>query len=256
MTDPLELLFRLILQNARNVPVYALMIIGGFYERVNKSEKALQVYRSAITKFGNREVPMKYTIWSEIGSINHDLGRYQEAEETYQRIVEGLGRILGQSHPKTIINKYFLGRTFQDQGKYAEAEEIFQKVIKEEQMIYGLEHAHTLISLYHSALVFYETGRYLEAEEIYRRVLKGKEKVFGSEHTYTLQTVHELGNAFEYQDKHVQAKETYQRATKGREQTLGPSHEDTLESMKCLEDVLGCLEDYEREGEQIRALFD
>lgn len=96
----------------------------------------------------------------------------------------------------------------------------------------------------------------LEAEEIYRRVLKGEEKVFGSEHTYTLQTVHELGNAFEYQDKHVQAKETYQRATKGWEQTLGPSHEDTLESMKCLEDVLGCLENYEREGEQMRALFD
>ncbi|KAI2785503.1 hypothetical protein F4815DRAFT_452933, partial [Daldinia loculata] len=32
LTDPLELLFCLILQNARNVPVYALMIIGGFYE--------------------------------------------------------------------------------------------------------------------------------------------------------------------------------------------------------------------------------
>ncbi|KAI1658281.1 hypothetical protein F4813DRAFT_395970 [Daldinia decipiens] len=54
LTDPLELLFRLILRNAGNVPVYALMMIGKFYKEVDQPEKALQVYHSAITKFGNR----------------------------------------------------------------------------------------------------------------------------------------------------------------------------------------------------------
>ncbi|KAI0845106.1 TPR-like protein [Daldinia vernicosa] len=381
LTDPLELLFRLILRNAGNVSVYVLLIIGNFYERVDQSEKALQVYYSIITKFGDREVPMKYRIWSAIGSTNYDLDRYQEAEEAYQQAAEGLGKILGQGHPDTLSAMDELGCIFQDQAKDTEAEETFQKVLKEEQRVYGPEHSYTLITmrslgrtlynqkkyaeaqeifqrevqgrqkihglehlgtllaiqdlgetfnrqekyaeaeetlqhvikgrqkrygaecripfetlnelgiafygqgkyeraeemyqqarkgwenlygpedrdtleaLYNLAKVFNVTGRYLQAEEMYRRVLKGYEKAFGLEDARTLQTICELGYAFENQAKDVQAKEMYQRAAKGREKTLGPNHKDTLHSMEDLKYILGCLEDDEWEGEQMRALF-
>ncbi|KAI0114782.1 TPR-like protein [Daldinia grandis] len=240
LTDPLELLFRLILRNARNAPVYALMMIGGFYERVNQPEKALHVYHSAVAKFENCEVPMKYRILNAIGSVTYDLGRYWEAEETYRRAVEGLGRLLGESHPDTVSGMYRLGCTFEDQNKHAEAEEAFQKVIKEEKRIYGPEHADTLISIHRLGCTLYNQNKYSKAQETFQQAVKGRQKILGLDHRDTLDSMRRLGHTFKDQGNMYElgwALDIFQRTMEGKRKALGSEHSDVFDATNEAEEM-------------------
>jgi hypothetical protein len=62
LTDPLKLLFRIILQKAPIIPVYALLAIGKFYLKLDKFREALEVYCTALTKVEAREMPVIFTI--------------------------------------------------------------------------------------------------------------------------------------------------------------------------------------------------
>jgi hypothetical protein len=70
LTDPLKLLFRLILQKVSVIPLYALLAIGNFYYNLDKLDEALEVYTAALGKANYHESPMFYTI-SEIYCPNN-----------------------------------------------------------------------------------------------------------------------------------------------------------------------------------------
>jgi hypothetical protein len=58
LTDPLKMLFRIILQKAPIIPIYALVEIGDFYDRVGKLEEALEVHHAALAKVVGQEIPI------------------------------------------------------------------------------------------------------------------------------------------------------------------------------------------------------
>ena len=163
LTDPLELLFRAILRNSAVIPVYALLAIGAFYDQVNRPEKALEVYCTALTKFGNREVPMKYRILNLIGCRNYDLSQYQESEEAHRQSMEGQKIILGLDHADTLNSINNLGAALGEQGKNEEAEEAYRQAIEGQQRTLGLDHADTLRSINNLKLVLQRQGKNVEA---------------------------------------------------------------------------------------------
>lgn len=85
LTDPLELLFRIILQKASSISVYALLAIGAFYDRLDRGDKALEVYHAALAKLENREVPTKFAILLRIGIMHDHLQQYDMAIESFRK---------------------------------------------------------------------------------------------------------------------------------------------------------------------------
>ncbi|RYP17625.1 hypothetical protein DL765_004407 [Monosporascus sp. GIB2] len=180
LTDPLELLFNLILQKSSTIPVYALIAIGEFCYGLGKYDRALKFFHAALVRVENREVPVKYLILHEIAGIHDCLKHYQDAEEMYRQAAKGREKTLGLQHKDTLTSINDLGNALFWQEKYAEAEEAYRQVVEGRQKTLGLQHKDTLQSLSNlgSALCWQEKNA--EAEEAIRQVVEGKEKTLGS----------------------------------------------------------------------------
>jgi tetratricopeptide (TPR) repeat protein len=109
LTDPLKMLFLLILQKFHSVPIYVLLAVAHFYLSLDKLEEALEVYRAALKKIETQETPMEFLILSKIGKILTEQKNYGEAVAMYRRSVEGRERLLGRENKDTLRDSYWLG---------------------------------------------------------------------------------------------------------------------------------------------------
>ncbi|KAI9856968.1 MAG: hypothetical protein M1813_008684 [Trichoglossum hirsutum] len=228
LTDPLKKLFRIILQRAPIIPVYVLLAIGTFYRRLGKSEEALEVYRAALAKMENRDVPIKITILASIAHVLDDQERYEEAEAMYRQTLEAGERLLGREHADTLSSAYWLGTVLIDEGKYEEAETIHRQTLEARERVLGKAHEDTLWSASQLGTALYNQGKYEEAGVIHRQALEARERVLGKEHEDTLWSASELGIALHYQGKYEEAGVIHRQALEARERVLGKEHEDTL----------------------------
>ncbi|CAG8412661.1 unnamed protein product [Penicillium salamii] len=165
-------------------------------------------------------------------------GRYREAEEMYQIVLEYRANLLGSKHPETLMSNHKLVSIFVGQGKYEEAETICRRTLKDREKVLGLEHPDTLASVNNLGLVLSGQGKYDEAESMHRRDIEWSEKVLGPEHPNTLAGVSNLGLVLAYQGRYEEAETICRRTLKVREKVLGLEHPDTLASVNNLGLVL------------------
>jgi len=69
LTNPLKMLFRIILQKSHVIPVYVLLAVGEFYFRLKKLDEALEVYRVAFAKVETQETLIKFVILYKTGEV-------------------------------------------------------------------------------------------------------------------------------------------------------------------------------------------
>ena len=155
-------------------------------------------------------------------------GKYEDAEHTSQRALEGREEVLGKEHPSTLTSVSNLALVLKDQGKYEAAEEMNRRALEGTEKVLGKEHPNTLTSVSNLALVLWYQGKYGAAEEMNRRVLEGYEKVLGKEHPNTLTSVNNLALVLQDQGKYEAAEEMNRRVLEGREKVLGKQHPATL----------------------------
>jgi tetratricopeptide (TPR) repeat protein len=164
-----------------------------------------------------------------LGMLYVDQGKLAEAEEMYQRALQGKEKALGPEHTSTLETVNHFGSLYRVQDKLAEAEEIYQRALQGREKILGPEHISTLDSVHNLGCLYRDQGKLAKAEEMYQRALLGTEKALGPEHTSTLKTVHNLGLLYVDQGKLAKAEKMYQRALQGMEKALGPEHTLTLD---------------------------
>ncbi|KAL9607584.1 MAG: hypothetical protein Q9167_007516, partial [Letrouitia subvulpina] len=102
LIDPLKLLFQLIMKKASSIPVYALMVIGNFYAKLEKFHEALDVYITASEKVDHLEIPLKYQIYDFTGFCYQDLYRNEEALPFYKKAFIGREQLLGKRNCWTL----------------------------------------------------------------------------------------------------------------------------------------------------------
>jgi tetratricopeptide (TPR) repeat protein len=238
LTDPLKMLFRIILQKSHAIPVYVLLVVADFYYRLDKWEEALEVYRAAFAKVEGQETQLKFVILYYIGKSLSKQGHYKEAESIHRRCLELRERVLGEDHEDTLRCINQLASVLRKQGKYVDAEVLLRRCLKLGERVLGEEHKDTLISIYMLACVLHEQGKYVDAEAFFRQCLKLRERVLGKEHKDTLWSIHSLGHVLYEQGKYVDAEVLLRRCLKLWERVLGEEHKDTLTSIYMLARIL------------------
>ncbi|RYO90009.1 hypothetical protein DL763_005461 [Monosporascus cannonballus] len=166
LTDPLELLFNLILQKSSTIPVYALIAIGEFCHGLDKYDRALKFFHAALVKVENREVPVKYLILNSIGRVHCYLGHYQDAEGMFRQAAKGIEKTLGLEHKNTLESINYLGDALYWQEKYAEAEEAYRRAAKGREKTLGLQHEGTLESINNLENTLFWQDEGTEAEDV------------------------------------------------------------------------------------------
>ena len=173
-------------------------------------------------------------IYNDLGNLYRDQGKLAEAEQMYQRALQGTEKALGAEHMSTLSTVNNLGILYRDQGKLAEAEQMYQRALQGIEKALGAEHTSTLDTVNNLGILYQSQGKLADAEQMYQRALQGKEKALGAEHTSTLDTVNNLGALYQDQGKLAEAEQMYQRALQGREKALGAEHMSTLSTVNNL----------------------
>ncbi|KAH7119384.1 hypothetical protein B0J13DRAFT_532484 [Dactylonectria estremocensis] len=169
-----------------------------------------------------------------LGLLYSDQGKFKEAEEMYERALEGKEKALGPHHTSTLMTVNNLGNLYSDQGKFKEAEEMYERALEGKEKALGLHHTSTLDTVNNLGNLYNSQGKFKEAEEMYERALEGKEKAPGPDQISTLHTVNNLGTLYKDQGKFKEAEEMYERALEGKEKALGPNHTSTLDTVNNL----------------------
>ncbi|KAJ9635249.1 hypothetical protein H2199_008737 [Coniosporium tulheliwenetii] len=79
-----------------------------------------------------------------LGMLYSDQGKLGEAEEMFQRALQGYEAALGAEHTLTLSTVGNLGNLYRDQGKLGEAEEMYQRALAGKEKALGVEHTSTL----------------------------------------------------------------------------------------------------------------
>ncbi|KAH6974923.1 hypothetical protein EDB80DRAFT_881846 [Ilyonectria destructans] len=169
-----------------------------------------------------------------LGMLYSDQGKFKEAEEMYERALDGYEKALGPHHTSTLITVNNLGNLYSDQSKFEEAEEMYERALEGYEKALGPDHTSTLDTVNNLGILYKERGKFEEAEEMYEQALEGYEKALGPDHTSTLDTVNNLGNLYKAQGKFKEAEEMYGRALEGYEKVLGPDHTSNLDTVQNL----------------------
>jgi tetratricopeptide (TPR) repeat protein len=185
-----------------------------------------------------------------LGDLYSDQGKPVEAEQIYQRALQGYEKAWGPEHTSTLDTVNNLGLLYADQGKLAEAE-MHQRALQGYEKAWGPEHTSTLDTVNNLGLLYKSQGKLVEAEQMYQRALQGKEKAWGPEHTSTLDTVNNLGLFYADQGKLVKAEQMYQRALQGYEKAVGVDNVTTYPLTLNTIENLGSL--FERQGDITKA---
>ena len=180
--------------------------------------------------------------WSTIEpeDLHQFAGLYQqnymnaEAENMYQRALDGYEKAWGPDHTSTLDTVNNLGALYADQGKHSEAEKMYRRALDGKEKAWGPDHTSTLDTVNNLGNLYADQGKHSEAEKMYWRALDGYEKAWGPDHTSTLDTVNNLGNLYADQGKHSEAEKMYRRALDGKEKAWGPDHTSTLDTVNNL----------------------
>ena len=147
LVDPLKILFQLILRKASCIPVYALMLIGGYYYKFEKFHEALEVYNAASKKMIHLDVPLSFRIDEFMGDCYLQLQPYSEALGCFEKAFSGYETLLGTRHRDTIRALGKIGNLYYALGSYSEALRSYEKVFSGYQILYGTNNHLTLQAL-------------------------------------------------------------------------------------------------------------
>ncbi|KAL7267903.1 hypothetical protein RUND412_009495 [Rhizina undulata] len=199
----------------------------------------LNVCQNNISEYFSRPCTIEAIKASDIlASTYADLGYYNQAQDSYRKVLEWQEEMDGSDHPSTLITMNNMGFIFRIQGRYGEALKRCQKALSGLRTALGTDHPSTLEAMNNLALIFSIQGRHDEALELFQEALAGMEKVLGGDHLLTLQTIRSIATVFYYQGRCDESIDWYYKALAGMEKKVGNNHPLTLETMDIMAGVL------------------
>ena len=175
---------------------------------------------------GERDVS---SMWTHVGIIWEDEGRWDESEELFFAAQTGRTEKLGEEHPSTLTAMANLASTYRKQGRWKKAEELEVKVMEATSRVLGEEHPSTLTAMANLASTYWNQGRWKEAEELEVKVMEARSKVLGEEHPSTLTAMANLAHTLRDLGQYKMAFELMGRSVTASTNVLGEGHPKTIE---------------------------
>lgn len=233
LTDPLKIIFRLILQKSCDMPFSLLLLIGLFYEDADEYEQALETYFAAMKTVKETDATAKIRVLHTIGSAYYDLSQYSQALEYFQHVREEENK-LGHENDETLRTGYWIGITCFNLTQYNEALEYLQYTLERQKSVLGDENENTLCTAYWIGLTYHNLTQYNEALEYLQYTLERQKSILGHEHEDTLSTAYWISRTYHSIGRYWDALSCLTKTLAGQERTLGTEHDETLDTLYCI----------------------
>jgi tetratricopeptide (TPR) repeat protein len=121
-----------------------------------------------------------------LGYLYANQDKLAEAEQMYQRALQGYEKALGAEHTSTLLAVNNLGNLYRRQGKLAEAEQMYQRALQGYEKALGVDNITTYIpalsTFWGLGSLFQRQAGFVKARIMYSNALAGYEKVVGPGH--------------------------------------------------------------------------
>ncbi|KUJ10932.1 uncharacterized protein LY89DRAFT_787259 [Mollisia scopiformis] len=251
LTDPLDILFNMLLSTADRLPIYALSGLGYYYERLGKMDQALKIYRAALVKLEDKENVMECVTLGQIGYILNTMERYDESEEAFRQEVRKRQRIFGETHSTTLAAQVWLAQSLYDQDKLDESKDVVLEVQEKSERALGKNNAVTLDNLKLLGQIQLEDDDLEEAELTLREIAKRKEQKYGKDNTNTLQALYNVADFLYNRTRNNEAEMISRPVLEIQGKKLGLEHSQTLDTL----DLLAFSLYYQEQLEEALELF-
>lgn len=166
-------------------------------------------------------------------------GRYTEAAEEGQGLLEKSRSVVGPEHPRTLSTMYHLGAITHVAGKFEEAEQIFRQLLPLREKVLGPDDPDTIATIDAISESLSSMRKYQEAMKMLDEELRRCERAFGPEHELTIKTLKNMGQVYMMQgDSHL-AISVLLRALELSERLFGPKHSTTSRIQDNLNEIRG-----------------
>ena len=176
--------------------------------------------------------------WKEnLGWVYLYQGRLHEAEQLFQKTLDGMRHVLGEEHMQTGHSMWSLGSLYYRQGRYQEAEQLLEKALEISIRQKGKEDGRTIETKSMLVWVYIPQGRYKEAEQLASNALAINRRLRGEKDFWTLTLKFQIMAIYWYLGRYEQAEQVGLEALEGMRNLFGEENADTL----CLTACMGIL---------------
>ncbi|MCJ1312481.1 hypothetical protein MMC25_006155 [Agyrium rufum] len=173
-------------------------------------------------------------LMNKTGTWLSKMGRNNEAEMIFYKILTLQKRDLGAEHPETLLTMNNYAAVLLRQGRYEEATGVLSQVLDSRRKRFGDKYPDVLSSMNNLAYMLEATGRLHEASLLQEEVLVKRQQLFGLDHSATLLTMNNLAVICFKQGKVEEAMTMLTRVLATRSKILGENHSDVVSSMSSL----------------------
>ena len=215
MIDPLKVLFRLILRKASGIHVYVLLVIGGFYRKLERFQEAVEVYSVASKKVNHLDVPLKYKLHVRMGDCYRELGLDTEALRFYESAFSGQEIHLGRRHSDTLDTLSWMICINSWMCRYTEVLRLSDKICMEQEFVPEMSLRRNLDLHARRHTAYRHVGnheRAVHVEESIRATLKLCHEADSNNDNISPVFNREIGTAYSRLDEHDTALKFFQLA--------------------------------------------
>ena len=165
---------------------------------------------------------------NNLAILRSEQGRWIEAEELFEELLEERTAELGMRHPDTLSTMHNLATLYSDLGKIDKAESIARTTLEQKLIYLGPDHPDVFSTIKVMAMLHLRREEPHEAERMLVPALESSQNILGHDHPETLSIMDGLVVVHLEMGQIVKAADLAQRAFALSAARYGPRHPDTL----------------------------
>jgi CHAT domain-containing protein/Tfp pilus assembly protein PilF len=185
------------------------------------AEVALREALPILEDAGGPNHPAVAVTLSNLGQVERDLRRFDEAEGHLSRAVEIL-RQLDANAERLATAMGNLAGVFYDQRRFGEAEPIYREALEIQKQSHPGAHPLVALAEYTLGVTCKNQGRYDEADSLYQQALAAYREVYGDENEHVALVLNTLGTLRFAQGRPEESEKYLRQALDMREKLEGP----------------------------------
>ena len=202
--------------------------LGQFLLRVAQVDKAQQVFEIILDRTTDERE--RGVIYSHLGLVQNDQGKYTEALLYYEKALEVQQKTLPTKHPGLATSYNNIGMVYNHMGEYSKTLSYYEKALEIEQKTLPTSHPHLATSYNNIGMVHDHMGEYSKALSYYEKALEIFEKALPANHPDLATSYNNIGMVYSNMGEYSKALSYYEKALEIRQKTLPANHPDLATS--------------------------
>ena len=207
--------------------LYRKVRIASLFWVLGRTEQGRELAWRIVGEHGQNQ-PDTFHGMEYLAFVYQDLGRWEEAAELGEQILELRKRVLGHDDPDTLSSMHNLAVTYERLGRLEEAVELGLQTVELRKRALGHDDPDTLYSMNNLEVTYYNLGRLEEAVELGLQLVELRKMVLGHDDPDTLSSMNNLAVTYERLGRLEEAAELGEQTVELRKRALGHDDPDIL----------------------------